>query len=176
MLWDETYGFSYLSEKSRKRNRSQMSLQRQHFLLSYLKTLSLGQPMTSRSAERRSPNWANQAKGVSTIHRKAFLVEIKSDLVSYESLFKLRSRVAQKRIRYICDFQDRRGAASYVLAREQNTQPIWFPCRLNGYLCPKYRRKLSLSTQLIKQNLVSNSSLFCKYGAVEFSGNYAVRA
>ena len=31
-----------LSEKTRNNNRSQMSLQRQHFLLSYLKTLSLG--------------------------------------------------------------------------------------------------------------------------------------
>ena len=46
---------------------------------------------------------------------------MKSDLVSYESLFTLRLRVVQKRIRYICDFQDRRGAASYVLACEQNT-------------------------------------------------------
>ena len=41
MLWDGTYGFSFLSEKSRKANRLQMSLQRQHFL-SYLKTLSVG--------------------------------------------------------------------------------------------------------------------------------------
>ena len=35
-------GFSSLSEKTRKCNRLQMSLQRQHFLLSYLKTLSVG--------------------------------------------------------------------------------------------------------------------------------------
>ena len=35
-------GFSSLSEKTRKSNRLQMSLQRQHFLLSYLKTLSVG--------------------------------------------------------------------------------------------------------------------------------------
>ena len=34
--------FSSLSEKTRKSNRLQMSLQRQHFLLSYLKTLSVG--------------------------------------------------------------------------------------------------------------------------------------
>ena len=38
----ETYGFSPLSEKARKSNCLQMSLQRQHFLLSYLKTLSVG--------------------------------------------------------------------------------------------------------------------------------------
>ena len=42
-----------------------MSLQRQHFLLSYLKTLSVGpagfEPETLRSADRRSSNWANQA-------------------------------------------------------------------------------------------------------------------
>ena len=42
MLWNGTYGFSSLSEKIRKSNRSQMSLQRQHFLVSYLKTLSVG--------------------------------------------------------------------------------------------------------------------------------------
>ena len=34
--------FSSLSEKTRKSNRLHMSLQRQHFLLSYLKTLSVG--------------------------------------------------------------------------------------------------------------------------------------
>ena len=42
VLWDRTYGFSSLSEKTRKSNHLQMSLQRQHFLLSYLKTLSVG--------------------------------------------------------------------------------------------------------------------------------------
>ena len=42
VLWDGTYGSSSLSEKTRKSNRLQMSLQRQHFLLSYLKTLSVG--------------------------------------------------------------------------------------------------------------------------------------
>ena len=42
MLWDGTYGFSSLSEKTRKSNHLQMSLQRQYFLLSYLKTLSVG--------------------------------------------------------------------------------------------------------------------------------------
>ena len=40
VLWDGTYGLSSLSEKTRKSNRLQTSLQRQHFLLSYLKTLS----------------------------------------------------------------------------------------------------------------------------------------
>ena len=39
VLWDGTYGLSSLSEKS---NHLQMSLQRQHLLLSYLKTLSVG--------------------------------------------------------------------------------------------------------------------------------------
>ena len=42
MLWDRTYSFSSLSEKTRKSNHLQMSLQRQHFLLSYLETLSVG--------------------------------------------------------------------------------------------------------------------------------------
>ena len=42
VLWDGTYGFSSLSEKTRKSNHLQMSLQRQHFLLSNLKTPSVG--------------------------------------------------------------------------------------------------------------------------------------
>ena len=39
---DRTSGLSSLSEKTRKSNHLQMSLQRQHFLLSYFKTLSVG--------------------------------------------------------------------------------------------------------------------------------------
>ena len=42
VLWDGTYGFSSLSEKTRKFNHLQMSLRRPHFVLSYLKTLSVG--------------------------------------------------------------------------------------------------------------------------------------
>ena len=42
VLWDGTYGFSSLSGKTRKSNHLQMSLQRQHFLFSYLKILSVG--------------------------------------------------------------------------------------------------------------------------------------
>ena len=66
MLWDETYGFSFLSEKTRKSNRLQMSSQRQHFLLSYLKTLSVGQagiePATPAQQIGALPwNWANHA-------------------------------------------------------------------------------------------------------------------
>ena len=38
----DRYGLSSLSEMTRKANRVQMSLQRQHFLLSDLKTLSVG--------------------------------------------------------------------------------------------------------------------------------------
>ena len=41
-LWDGAYSLSSLSEKTRKSNHLQMLLQRQHFLLSYLKTLSVG--------------------------------------------------------------------------------------------------------------------------------------
>ena len=42
VLWDRTCGFSSSSEKTRKSNCSQMSLQRQHFRLIYLKILSVG--------------------------------------------------------------------------------------------------------------------------------------
>jgi len=41
-LWDGTSGLLSLSEKTRKSNHLQMKLQRQHFLLSYLKTLRIG--------------------------------------------------------------------------------------------------------------------------------------
>ena len=41
-LWDGAYGLSSLREKTRKSNRLQMLLQRQQFLLSYFKTLSVG--------------------------------------------------------------------------------------------------------------------------------------
>ena len=39
---DGAYGLSSLSEKTRKSNHLQMTLQRQHILLSYFKTLSVG--------------------------------------------------------------------------------------------------------------------------------------
>ena len=42
VMLDGTVGFLSLSEKTRKSNHLQMSLQRQHFFLSYLKTLSFG--------------------------------------------------------------------------------------------------------------------------------------
>ena len=65
MLWDGAYGFSSLSEKTRKSNHLQMSLQREDFLLSYLKNLSVDPvgiwTREPRSADRRSPYRANQA-------------------------------------------------------------------------------------------------------------------
>ena len=39
---DGAYGLPSLSEKTRKSNHLQMSLQRQHILLNYFKTLSVG--------------------------------------------------------------------------------------------------------------------------------------
>ena len=41
-LWDGAYGLIVFIEKTRKSNHLQMSLQRKHFFLSYLKTLSVG--------------------------------------------------------------------------------------------------------------------------------------
>ena len=58
------YGLTSLSEKTRKCNHLQMLEQRQHFLLNYFKTLSGGpgiEPETSRTADWRLTNWANQA-------------------------------------------------------------------------------------------------------------------
>ena len=42
MQQDKTYGFSSFTEKTRKSHHLQRSLQRQHFLLGYFKTLSVG--------------------------------------------------------------------------------------------------------------------------------------
>ena len=42
VLWHGTYSSLSLFEKTRKSNHLQMTLQRQHFLLSFLKTLSVG--------------------------------------------------------------------------------------------------------------------------------------
>ena len=76
------------------------------------------EPVTSNSADRRSPNWANRAKSISTLHRIAFLVEMKSDRVSYVSLFTLRCRVTQKPIQYICDVTlSRSGRRSILRSR-----------------------------------------------------------
>ena len=70
--WDRTYGFSPFSEKTSKSNHLQMSLQRQHFLLSYLKTLSVGPAWVwtcdpPRSADQCSPDWASHAKVSTTV-------------------------------------------------------------------------------------------------------------
>ena len=54
VLWDGTYGFSSLSEKTRKSNRLQMSLQRQHFLLVRTRDFPLSRLALSQP-------WANQA-------------------------------------------------------------------------------------------------------------------
>ena len=66
-LWDETYGFSSLSEKTKKSKHLQISLQRQHFLLScfwrpwvYVGPTGV-EPPTFHPADPHSPNWANQA-------------------------------------------------------------------------------------------------------------------
>ena len=57
--------FILIREDYRKSNPLKMSLQRYQFLLSYLKTLSVGQPgfkpVTFHSADLCSPNLANQA-------------------------------------------------------------------------------------------------------------------
>ena len=59
-LWDGAYSLSPLSEKTRKSNRLYMSLQRQHFLLSYLRTLIVVQARVRTSGlllRRASPSF-----------------------------------------------------------------------------------------------------------------------
>ena len=67
VLWDGTYGFSSLSEKTRKSNHLQI---RCHYKGSTFCSVIRGlwvlvrlgfEPATSRPADWRSPNWANQA-------------------------------------------------------------------------------------------------------------------
>ena len=55
---DGAYGLSSLSEKTRTSNHLQMSLQRQHILLSYFKTLSVG-PVWGLNP--RPPAWQSGA-------------------------------------------------------------------------------------------------------------------
>ena len=66
VLWDGAYGLSSFSEKTRESNHLQMSLQRQHFLLSYLKTLGVGPAGVwthdlPHGVVRCSTNWANRS-------------------------------------------------------------------------------------------------------------------
>ena len=62
-LW-RVASLSSLSMKTRESNKLQMQLQRQHFLLSYLKTPSVCpawfEPPTSRTVVQYSTKWANQ--------------------------------------------------------------------------------------------------------------------
>ena len=50
------YGLTSFSEKTRKSNHLQMSEQRQHFLLNYFKTLSVG-PAGNRTQASRTIDW-----------------------------------------------------------------------------------------------------------------------
>ena len=79
VLWDGTYGLSSLSEKTRKSNCLQMSLQRQHFLLSYLKTLSVGPAgVRTHDLPHGSPvlNQLSQPVGGKNIVRQRHLITI----------------------------------------------------------------------------------------------------
>ena len=68
VLWDGTYGFSSLSEKTRKSNHLQlMPLQRQHFLLSYLKGLCHCSPVHFANY---SPSIAMELKVIKEITSK----------------------------------------------------------------------------------------------------------
>ena len=76
---DGAYGLSSLSEKTRISNHLQMSLQRQHILLSYFKTLSVcpvwdSNPRPPRTVVRRSTNWANRSAGKNAKPAYAYMV------------------------------------------------------------------------------------------------------
>ena len=75
VLWDGTYGFSSSSEKTRKSNRLQMSLQRQHFLLSYFEDPEC---WSGRGLNPRTP--AQQTGALPTVFKplQTFLLHKKS--------------------------------------------------------------------------------------------------
>ena len=125
MLWDGNYGFSSLSwsEKTRKSNRLQMPLQRQRFLLSYLKTLSAG------LAGVWTRGLPLSRLALSQLSRIVCLVEMKSDLVSYESLFTLRWRVAQRPLPYMWRYTFKIGAAQLLKFSPVNRTPIQYSFR-----------------------------------------------
>ena len=83
--------FSSLSEKTRKSNHLQMSLQRQHFLLSYLKTLSVG-PVGIRTRylpftrTTLLPYWGNHVAGATTKTEEVTL-SIKPSFFTYSRVF-----------------------------------------------------------------------------------------
>ena len=76
VLWDETYSFSPLSEKTRQSNHLQMSLQRQHFLLSYLKALSVG----------RAWVWTRELLGLSRPVLSQLSQRVRRSFVSWPAL------------------------------------------------------------------------------------------
>ena len=75
-FWDGSYGLSSLSEKTRKSNCFQMSLQRQHFPLSNLKTLCVGPTGvgTNGLVDWRLINWAYQAEFGTCWEWRSFIV------------------------------------------------------------------------------------------------------
>ena len=74
VLWDRTYGFSSSSENTRKSNHLQMSLQKV--------ALCSHEPATSRSVDRRSPNWATRAH-VFSENNKAVNKQLKANAVNF---------------------------------------------------------------------------------------------
>ena len=87
LLWDGTCGLSSFSEKTRTSNHLLMKLQRQHVLLSYLKTLSVGpvgvsnsRPPASQPGEQSSElpvrGWNTWNSCVWTADRIAFVCMI----------------------------------------------------------------------------------------------------
>ena len=71
-LWEGTSGLSSLSEKTRKSDHLQMKLPRQHFLLSYLKTVSVGPVGVSNS---RPALW-QQEPGVHPMSYQCFYLRL----------------------------------------------------------------------------------------------------
>ena len=90
VLWEGTYGFSSLSEKTRKYNHLQMSLHRQHFL----------GPTTVWTcdlllADFCSPNWANQVAVINVpdeLRRQSYSVGPSSSFICICQYLEAKSR------------------------------------------------------------------------------------
>ena len=83
---DGAYDLSSLSEKTRTSNHLQMSLQRQHVLLSYFKTLSVGPVWVESGTQTRDPSHSSPALYQLSLTGRRFSLKVANS--SYELSWK----------------------------------------------------------------------------------------
>ena len=120
----------YILKVSRKSNRLQMSLQRQHWLLSNLKSLSvfaLGIWTRDLSADQRSPGWANQTTEVNKNLAHCYLI---MEILTYH-------------VRVINKHFGQKSTANFTICLLLFS--IWFPLfRKANYKSPHVRESMTV--------------------------------